>query len=76
MTQLLQSALGHLQEKLTPDTYDLAAEFIENYEFGLAYGFIMGELLKKDVSAGDAEASLKAAALRMGRDWKPRHDPL
>jgi hypothetical protein len=64
MTHLLTDAKNHLE--FTPSTSALVTEFIENYEFGLAYEFIIGELREKNMPAGDAAPSLKAAASIMG----------
>jgi hypothetical protein len=64
LTRLLKEAHSHLE--LTPSVSALVEEFIENYEFGLAYEFIMEDLNKRDMPAGDAAASLKAAAAIMG----------
>jgi hypothetical protein len=52
--------------ELEPKAAVLVAEFIDNYEFGLAYEIMMEELEGRDVPA-EAMASLKAAAKIMGR---------
>lgn len=63
LTRLLTDAHGHLE--LTPETSTYVTEYIENYEFGLAYELMMYELRGKDLPANAAE-SLKAAAVMMG----------
>jgi hypothetical protein len=62
---LLADALSHL--KLEPKAAALVAEFIDNYEFGLAYEIMVEQLEGKAVPA-DAVAILKAVAIRMGRE--------
>ena len=64
LTRLLTDAHSHLE--LTPSTSAFVTEFIENYEFGLAYELIIDELRERNIPAGDAAASLKAAATIMG----------
>ncbi len=64
LTRLLKEA--HSQLELTPGVSALVEEFIENYEFGLAYEFMMEDLSKRNMPAGDAATSLKAAATIMG----------
>jgi hypothetical protein len=65
LAPLLTDALSRLE--LEPKVAALIAEFIDNYEFGLAYEIMMEQLEGKAVSA-EAMASLKAAAVRMGRE--------
>ena len=50
--------------ELEPKAAAFVAEFIDNYEFGLAYEIMTEQLEGKDVPA-DAAASLKAAAIMM-----------
>jgi hypothetical protein len=63
LTRVLTEAYNHLE--LRADASVQVKEYIEHYEFRLAYELIMYELREKEVPA-DAAASLKAAALRMG----------
>ena len=64
LTRLLTEAHSHLE--LTPSVSALVEEFIENYEFGLAYEFMMEDLSKRNMPACDAAISLEAAAAIMG----------
>lgn len=63
LTRLLTEALSRVD--LGPKAATLVAEFIDNYEFGLAYEIMTEELEGKAVPA-DATANLKAAAAMMG----------
>jgi hypothetical protein len=65
LAPLLTDALRRLE--LEPKAAALVAEFIDNYEFGLAYEIMMEQAEGKTVPA-DAMASLKAAAISMGRE--------
>jgi hypothetical protein len=63
LTRLLTDALIRVQ--LEPKAATCVANFIDNYEFGLAYEIMTEELEGTDVPA-DAAANLKAAANIMG----------
>ena len=64
LRRLLTDAHSHLE--LAPSASAMVTEYIENFEFELAYELIMYEIRGKDVPAGDAAASLRAAAIMMG----------
>jgi hypothetical protein len=63
LTRVLTDAFRRVQ--LEPTIASYVEDFIDNYEFGLAYEFMMEGLKGKDVPA-DAAAALKAAGIRMG----------
>ena len=64
LTRLLADA--HSRLELAPSASAMVTEYIENYEFGLAYELIMYELRENNQPAGDAAPSLRAAAVMMG----------
>jgi hypothetical protein len=66
LTRLLTDAHSHL--KLAPEPSFWVKDFIENYEFQLAYELMIDEIQENDLPAGDAIASLRAAAVMMGLD--------
>jgi hypothetical protein len=63
LTRLLTDAYSRLE--LQANASVQVKEYLEHYEFGLAYELVMYELREKEVPA-DAAASLKAAAIKMG----------
>jgi hypothetical protein len=68
LTRLLTNVGSHLN--LPRSASAMVAEYIEHYEFGLAYELMVYELHGKEVPANAAE-SLKAAANMMGLEKGP-----
>ncbi len=64
LTQLLTIAQKQLE--LSPGASIMVIEYIENYEFGLAYELILQDMNENNVQPnGDAAASLREAAVIM-----------
>ncbi len=68
LTRLLTAAQAQLAQEGLPVSA-LVVEFIENYEFGLAYEFMIEDLNEHRAQPSrDAVANLRAAASIMGLD--------
>jgi len=75
LTRLLTSARDELA--ISGVTFSaMVTEYIEHYEFGLAYELILHELSERRVQPGDdAAANLRAAASIMGLDAEIQTSP-